>query len=489
MGLPGLGRFVAVADQSLHRRTAIFRPAEHVEQHAVRDLEAGREPLRRCSHETGEGLLVPVDEVSFGRLALHNLLAVARGLLRQLEVFDDVLGGLRDHPAEMVEALAPRASADLVEIPRAENAGLLPVELAQLGEQHRADGDVDAHAQRVRAADDLEQAALGELLDEHAILRQQARVMQTDAVPQPLLDVGTVGTAELEAFHRAAQRRLFLAGADVEAGEILRALGRFKLGEVDHIDRGLAIGQQRFKRLGQRQFGIGVLQRHGPVRGDDGGRRPAREPRELLGEERRVTQRGRHQEEARLRQREQGNLPRHAALPVRVVVELVHHDVPDTGARALAQGDVREDFCGAAQDGRVVVHRRIAGAQADVVRAELTAERHELLVHQRLDRTGVNRAATSGQSLEMQGRGHERFPGTGRRVQDDILVLEQFQDGLLLRGVKLKPPARDIIQKPSQQHIAAEVVSSRELVVKGHGHRQGKSGQQPDPVGSKATSS
>ena len=76
--------------------------------------------------------------------------------------------------------------------------GLLPVELAQPREQHRADRHVDADAERVGAADDLEQAALRELLDEHAVLRQQPGVVQADAVLQPLADLRPVGAGELE---------------------------------------------------------------------------------------------------------------------------------------------------------------------------------------------------------------------------------------------------------------------------------------------------
>ena len=112
----------------------------------------------------------------------------------------DVLRRLRHHPAAVVESLAPGAPADLVKIPRAQDAGLLPVELAQPREQHGADRHVDAHAQRVRAADDLEQALLRELLDQHAILRQQPGVMQSDAVLEPLADFRPVGAGELEPF-------------------------------------------------------------------------------------------------------------------------------------------------------------------------------------------------------------------------------------------------------------------------------------------------
>ena len=65
-------------------------------------------------------------------------------------------------------------------------------------------------AQRVRAADDFEQAFLRELLDQHAIFRQQPGVMQPDAVPQPFLDVRTVRAGELEAFQRVGDGRFSL---------------------------------------------------------------------------------------------------------------------------------------------------------------------------------------------------------------------------------------------------------------------------------------
>ena len=75
-------RLMAVADQPLHRAAAIAAPAEHVQQHPVRDLEARDEPLRRRGHQPRKGVLVPVHEVLLRRLALHELLAV-RALSRQ----------------------------------------------------------------------------------------------------------------------------------------------------------------------------------------------------------------------------------------------------------------------------------------------------------------------------------------------------------------------------------------------------------------------
>jgi len=66
---------------------------------------------------------------------------------------------------------------------RRQQPGAGAVVLAQLGEQHGADRDVDADAERVGAADDLEQALLREPLDEQAVLGEHPGVVHADAVP------------------------------------------------------------------------------------------------------------------------------------------------------------------------------------------------------------------------------------------------------------------------------------------------------------------
>ena len=473
MLLLGLGRLVAVADQPLHGPAAVALAAEHVEQHPVRDLEARSQALGLGAHQAGEGLLVPVDEVLLRRLALDALLAAAGGLLVQLEVLDDVLGRLGDHPAAVVEPLAPGAPADLVEVARGQDAGLLAVVLAEAREQHRADGHVDAHAERVGAADDLEQALLRQLLDQHAVLGQQPGVVQADAVLEPLPDLRAVGAGELEAFERAAQGVLLLARADVDAGEVLRALGGFQLGEVDDIDGGLALRHQAFERRGQRQLGVGVFQRHGPVLGGDGDGGAPVQAREFRLEEGRVAERGGHQEEARLRQRQQRHLPGHAALAVGVVVELVHDDLLHVGLRPLAQGDVGENLGGAAEDGGVAVDGGVARAQADVVRAELAAQAEPLLVDQGLDGAGVDGALALRKGLEMHRRGHQRFARAGRRVEDDVLFLEQLQDGRLLRRVEPQALALGVFEEAPQQDLVGRAVFARQQVVEGQWHSAG----------------
>ncbi len=58
---------------------------------------------------------------------------------------------------------------------------------------------------------------------------------------------------------------------------------------------------------------------------------------EVVREERRVAERRAHQEKARLREREERDLPRDAAVAVGVVVELVHDDLLHVGAPAPAR--------------------------------------------------------------------------------------------------------------------------------------------------------
>ena len=205
----------AVADQPPHGAAAVAAPAQHVEQHPVRHLEARHELLGRRADQPLERVEVPVDEVVLGRLALDDLLAVAGRLLAQADVLDHVLRRLHDHVAAVVEALAAGAAGDLVEVARREERRLPAVELAQPREEHGADRHVDAGAERVGAADDLEQAELRELLDQHAVLRQQARVVQADAVPQPLADVGAVRAREVEVGDARRDRLLLLARVQI----------------------------------------------------------------------------------------------------------------------------------------------------------------------------------------------------------------------------------------------------------------------------------
>jgi len=139
-----------------------------------------------------------------------------------------------------------------VEVARAEDGGLPAVELAEPREQDRADGHVDADAEGVGSADDLQQALLRELLDEHSVLRQQAGVMQADAVPQPLADLRAVRARETEIGDGVSDGRLLVPRADLEASEVLGAAGRVGLREVDDVRRRLAFFGELLERVRQR---------------------------------------------------------------------------------------------------------------------------------------------------------------------------------------------------------------------------------------------
>ena len=101
-----------------------------------------RAPAASCTHE----------------LAL--LLGVAARFGLEALVLDHVLGRLAHHAALVVVALAPGATGDLLNSRTLRMPRLLAVELAELGEQHRADRHVDADAERVGAADHRQLAGL-----------------------------------------------------------------------------------------------------------------------------------------------------------------------------------------------------------------------------------------------------------------------------------------------------------------------------------------
>jgi hypothetical protein len=147
-------------------------------------------------------------------------------------------------------------------------------------------------------------------------------------------------------------------------------------------------------------------------------------------------------------------------------MELIHDNLPDGGLGAFAQGDVGQDFRRAAENGGVTVDRGVARAEADVIRAELAAERHEFLIDKRLDRAGVNRAPALGEGLEVQRGGHERFARPGGGVEDDIFLLEQLQDGRFLRGIELELPSLRVFEKPAQQRIVAGLLVPGDQIIK-----------------------
>jgi len=158
-------------------------------------------------------------------------------------VLDHVLGRLDDHGAAIVEALAPGAPADLEKIADAEDGGLLPVVLAELGEEHGANGNVDADAEGVRPADDLEEALLRQLLHQKPILGEQARVVHADTVANELGELFPVGAVEAHAHQGGVDGLLLLLRGVVGAHQVLRLVGGGALAEVDEVDgRSIMVG-------------------------------------------------------------------------------------------------------------------------------------------------------------------------------------------------------------------------------------------------------
>ncbi|MGC4071077.1 MAG: hypothetical protein QM760_00875 [Nibricoccus sp.] len=142
---------------------------------------------------------------------LLRLLGIGGGFFLGAFVGNGVLGGLDDDVADVVVALAAGAAGDLAEIADGENAGFLAVVFEKLGEDDGADGDVDADTEGVGAADELEKPFLRELLDEDAVAREQAGVVDADAVAEPALHFLSVGAVEADAFEGLGDPGFFFA--------------------------------------------------------------------------------------------------------------------------------------------------------------------------------------------------------------------------------------------------------------------------------------
>src|SRR5690606_29058351 len=281
--------------------------SEHVEDEPVAHVEARDELLGRRGDELLEGALAPGDEAVLRgllELELAELLRVVPRLHLHLAVLDDVLGRLADDPAAIVEALPAGAARDLVEVADGDDARLLAVEFAELREEHGADGHVHAHAEGIGAADELEVAALREPLHEEAVLGQEPRVVDADAVEEPALELLAEGRVEAEVADGRLHGLLLLAAEHVGAHEVLRALGRLTLREVDDVDRRAVVLEELADRLVDGRLAIAELEGDGARRARDDGDLHARALLEGGHDGLDVAERGAHQEEARARQLE-----------------------------------------------------------------------------------------------------------------------------------------------------------------------------------------
>ena len=362
-----------------------------------------------------------------------------------------------------------------MELAGAELPHPLSVVFGERRHEHGPDRHVDADAEGVGAADDPQQPALGERLDEAPIAREHAGVMHADARPHVARQGAAERRGEPEAADRVGDRVALLAAHDPDARQRLRPLHRGRLREVHDVDRRLVGLQQLFDRLVDRRHGVGEVQRHRPLDPRDARDGPARPALEVFGDRRDVAERGRHEDELRARKEQQRHLPRPPAIGVAVVVELVHHDLVDRGIRALTQREVREDLGRAADDRRVGVDGRIPGHHADVLGAEDVDEGEELLADEGLDRRGVIGASTVREREGMGGDRDERLAGAGRRRQDDVRARHDLDDRFVLRGVQGQPSIGRPVDEARVRGV--RVRPARDGVEQIHGHHPSLSGR------------
>ena len=426
----------------MHARPGVAALLDLGEHHRVRDLHARAQRLGHRRDQALEGLLVPADK-ALGRLLglrLAGLLGVAAGLAQRAGVLDVVLGGLGDDVALGVEAGASRAAHDLVELARVEVAHAPPVELGERGEHHGVDGNVDAHAQRVRAADDGQQPLLGELLHQKAVTRQHSGVVHAHAAAQEALQGLAEGGGEAGPLDGVLDGLALLLGGYAVARQALRARERRVLREVHHVQRRLARAQRELDGALERRVHELVGERHRARGvGDRVHRAAARVLGERGGDGARVAERGAHEQELRVGEGEQRHLPRPPAVGVGVEVELVHRHAAHVAALALAQGLVGEDLRRAADDRGLGVDGGVSGDHAHVLAAEELHEVKELLADQGLDRGGVVGAPVRAHAHEAHAQGHHGLARARGRAQDEVVARRQRQQGLLLVGPELDP--------------------------------------------------
>ncbi|MPM30961.1 hypothetical protein SDC9_77514 [bioreactor metagenome] len=418
---------VAAEQQVAHVGERVAAAGDDVEDHRLVHPHPRHQRLGGGRLQPLERLLGPRDEAVRGLLADHlaALLRVVAGLGQRPLVLDHVLGRLTDDVPRGVEAGPAGPAGDLVELPGLEQPVAGAVELRQPGEDDGPDRHVDPDAEGVGATDHLEQAGLGELLDQPAVAREHPGVVHADPGTDQLRQGPPEAGMEAEGADLRRDPVLLLTRGELGRQQCLGGLQRRLLGEVDDVRRRLVGGDELLEQLVHRVERPGVRQRDRAFGVVHHGGRPAGALGEVALEEGDVTQGRRHQQELRLRQAEQRHLPGPAAVGLGVVVELVHHHLGDVGPPALAQGDVGEHLGGAGDDRGVGVDRGVAGEHADVLGTEDLAQREEFLRDQRLDRGGVEADPVLGERRELRRGGDQGLAGAGRRGEDHIVAGEE----------------------------------------------------------------
>ncbi len=362
----------AVVNQLVHARSRIPALLNLGEHHRMRDAQTRRQLLRHAVNQGIERVLVPADE-ALGRallLDLLQLLRVARGLDLGFMVLDVMLGRLGYHHALGVEAAASSATGNLMELAAFQAAHLAAVELGQLRQHHGVNGNVDANAQRIGAADDGQKPLLSKLFHQQAVTRQHARVMNAHAAAEQALQRLAEGGVELGALHSLLHGLALLLAGHAVAGQALRTGGGGVLPEMHDVQRALALAKRQLNGAFQGRERILVGKRH-RARGVGDARNVARGlALKHAGDLRNVAERSAHQQKLRLRKREQRHLPGPTAVVVGEEMEFVAGHRMHQRVGPFAKRQVRQNLLRAADNGGRGVDMHVARDHAHVITAK-----------------------------------------------------------------------------------------------------------------------
>jgi len=348
-----------------------------------------------------------------------------------------------------------------MEIADADDARLLAIEFAELSEEDRSDGDVDADAEGVGPADEPEVTALSEFLDEEPVFGKEARVMHSDAVMEITRELLSKGGIKTKAPDGRFDSGFLLPRENVDAHKILSVFGRGALCEVHDVDRGAIELEVFADGLVEGRFAIGELEGDGARSARDDGDFGARARFEILGDVVDIAEGGAQQERARARKCEKGDLPGDAALAIAIVMELVHDDVVDLGIAAFAEGFIGKDFGGAGDKRRGRVDACVSRHHPHVFGAEAAAEIEEFFGDESFDWGRIKKPLPLGHGFECEGFGDKALARAGRRGEDDVLAAEQFEEGFFLRGIGFDLEAFERREKAFEERVFGGLIGQK----------------------------
>ena len=265
-------------------------------------------------------------------------------------------------------------------------------------------------------------------------------MVNTNTGTHQLIQRLTEARSEAELSNQLRDAFLIFLRGNSHREQRVRLLQRRLLREVHNVDRSLLGLHELLHRLLNRGGGVVEVQRNGALGMSHQVALTTGQRRHLLLEASRIAQGCAHQQELRLRKLQQGKLPRPAALRVGVEVELVHDDLAEVRILALTQGNVSENFRGAADNRRLRVDGGVAGNHAHVLGTKNIDQVKELLRHQRLNGGGVVGALTGRQARKMRGNSHSGLTRTGRGRQHHVMAGGNAQNSLVLGGVQGHSP-------------------------------------------------